>query len=59
VTVAALHPYPDATFLAEVREARENGYAVCCVACGVGLAQNGFDMHVPGCPHAADEHRAA
>lgn len=37
----------DATFLYNVREARENGYDRVCVECGVGVVDDS-DMHEGG-----------
>ncbi len=41
----------DDGYLANVKEARVNGYDVVCVLCGIGLAQDGCDLHESGCPH--------
>jgi protein-L-isoaspartate O-methyltransferase len=42
-------------FIGNVSEARENGYDVVCVECGIGLAQDGCDMHERGCSHEQDD----
>jgi hypothetical protein len=39
----------DEEFMAEVRDARENGYDVLCAECGTGMAGDGMEMHVRGC----------
>lgn len=39
----------DRSFMDNVREARENGFDVVCVICGVGVS-DGLDIHERGCP---------
>lgn len=38
----------DDDFMQHVRDARENGYELVCVECGVGVADDS-DMHERGC----------
>lgn len=39
-------------FLANAIDARENGYDILCVECGVGLWDDGCDMHDDDCSKA-------
>ena len=39
---------PDGTFMDNVHEARECGYDMVCVECGVGLV-DGLEIHERGC----------
>lgn len=47
-------PVDDETFMATVREARENGYDRVCAICGVGVYDDS-DMHARGCPEYEEE----
>lgn len=43
----------DEKFMANVREALENGYDLCCARCGVGIHDES-DMHERRCPQYKD-----
>ena len=47
---------PCERFMANVREARENGYDRLCAHCGVGVYDDS-DMHDRGCPEYVETAR--